>query len=253
MDWWVTGLIALCLAGVAVIGYGALRDRHKRQQRLAQLVNPPARFIPQLPADAESPTYLTRAQAHRNPPNPTPGAAGNDADTGDATAPHGLVDPGQLGRQLSAPGIRQVAVGYASADFVTDSAAGRAILDHPRILVSAEPIMAIRELIGPLEHMITDQSPIVIAAPAMDPEVLDTLQVNWIQRRLRVLVVLTRDPAPIDTICTTTGARLIGRFDLQSGYLADSDLGHCARWVSDSHTSYVMTPGHGAGTTPDQP
>lgn len=252
VDWWLTGLVVLCIAGVAVIGYGALRDRHNRLRRIAELSNPPARSIPQLPADAEPPTYLTRAQAHRSPTRASPASA-PAAQTTDSPDPAGPEQGVPLERQLTDPRTTQVGVGYASADFVTDAVSDRAVLHRPRVLVSAEPIMAIRELIGPLEHMIADRSAIVIAAPAMAPEVCETLQVNRIQGRIRVLAVLTKDPVPLDTICAASGARLIGRVDLQSGYVADADLGRCHCWVSDRTTSYLIPTGDGSHPAPDQP
>ncbi len=242
VDWWLIGLIALCVAGVAVIAYGALWDRRKYRQAVAQMLNPPARDIPQLPANAGTPAYVTRDQARRCPISPaqhvpatTTGAGGiSNAAALDAT------DRTELARQLTDPSTVTIPAGYASADFVTIPATGQAVLEHPLVLASAQPIMALRELIGLLEHVVVNRTGIVIAAPSMSGDVLETLAINRIQRRLAVLVVVSSDPSPIDSICAATGAHLTGRIDLQSGYLSASGLGNCYRWVSDGQTSYVI-------------
>ena len=108
--------------------------------------------------------------------------------------------------------------------------------------------MAIRELVTVLEHMITDASPLVVVAPSMAPDVLDTLEVNHLRRALDLVVLVSRDPVPIDTIVEATGATLISRVDLQTGYLSDQELGRCARWVSDRKASYLVAD-HPAGAT----
>jgi hypothetical protein len=225
MDGWTIGLIVMFAVGLAVIVFGALSDRRKNRRAVAEMLSPPPRTIPRLPADAARPHYVSALQARR------------------VTDPRPALDDDQqrrLGEQLKAPDTVRVRLGFASDAFVTDRPNARAVLDRPRALVCAEPIMAIRELIGVLEHMISDGSPLVVVAPAMSPEVLDTLEVNHLQRALDVVAILTRDPVPTDLIAQTTGATLISRVDLQTGYLSDHALGRCARWVSDRRSSYII-------------
>jgi hypothetical protein len=100
--------------------------------------------------------------------------------------------------------------------------------------------MNVRELISVVEHMIVDRTPLVVVAPSMAADVLDTLEVNHIQRKLDLLVVLTRDPVPTDAITRVTGATLVSRVDLQTGSLADRDLGRCRRWISDRRRSHIV-------------
>ncbi|QDP98382.1 hypothetical protein FOE78_22965 [Microlunatus elymi] len=225
MDAWLIGLIALLVVGIGVIAYGGLSDRRKHQREVTALLSPPPRTVPQLDPSARTPRYVTTLQAHRPP------AAGERPQLSDdqrETIKH------ELRSAVTVP------IGYSSEAFLTDRSTGWAVLDHPRVLVSAEPIMSVRELISIIEHMITDGDGLVIAAPSMAPDVLDTLEVNHIQRKIDLLVLLTRDPAPMDKIIETTGATLISRIDLQNGSVADRDLGHCDRWVSDRRSSHLI-------------
>lgn len=251
MDGWLIGLIALCVVGIAVIGFGAFWDRRRNRRATDRMLSPPARDIPQLPTDADPPVYVPAVEARRRASDPAAGMSHEDIDAARTSLDAG--DRAEPARRPEDDDTLRIAVGYASPDFVTEPATGRAILDEPRVLVAAEPVMAIRELLGPLEHMIADRTGIVIVVPSMAREVLDTLEVNLIQRRLQVLVVFTEDPEPADAICAATGARLVSRVDLQSGYVTDADLGRCRRWVCDRDASYLTPTGGGNGADPRQP
>ncbi|GAB3915928.1 hypothetical protein GCM10011575_23200 [Microlunatus endophyticus] len=225
MDGWLIGLIALVVIGVGLIAFGAFSDRRKNRRAVAEMLSPPPRTIPSMPPDAQRPRYLSTLQAHR------------------VTDPRPALDDDQqrhLAGQLKAAGTVRIPVGFAAPEFITDTGSGRAVIDSPRLLVSAEPIMAIRELISVLEHMITDHTALVVVAPTLSSEVLDTLVVNHLQRMIDVVAVVTRDPIPVDTIVEATGATLVSRIDLQNGYVSDQHLGRCDRWVSDRKVSYVV-------------
>jgi hypothetical protein len=234
MDGWVIGLIVLLAVGTAVIAYGGIADRRRHRRAVAQLLSPPPRTIPHLPAGAPAPRYLSAQQAHRPPANARP----------EPTA----TERGRLESELDRASTRTVPVGFASDGFVTDTATGRAVLDDARVLVSAEPIMNIRELVPAIEHMIIDGTPLVITAPAIAPDVLDTLEVNHIQRKLDLVVVVTRDPVATDMITEATGASLVSRVDLQTGSLADRDLGRCRHWVSERKRTRIVPYGLGEST-----
>ncbi|HEY9294156.1 MAG TPA: hypothetical protein VIP98_22970 [Microlunatus sp.] len=226
MDGWLIGLIALLVLGIGVIAYGGISDRRKHRREVTAVLSPPPRQVPHLDPGSPTPRYVSTLQAHRPPTSgERPSLTDDDRQT--------------IKQHLKA--ATTIPIGYASDAFVTDRSSGWAILDHPRILVSAEPIMSIRELISIIEHMITDRVSLVIAAPSMAPDVLDTLEVNHIQRKIDLIVLLTRDPVPMDKIIETTGATLVSRVDLQTGYVAERDLGHCERWVSDKHRSHLIT------------
>jgi hypothetical protein len=227
MDWWTIGLIAVIAVGLAAIVFGALSDRRKNRKAVTQMLSPPPRTIPQLPESTKPPHYLSGLQARRPPPS-------NERPALSEESRH------EIAHQLRSRETTKINIGYASEAFITDRGTRWAILDRPRVLTSAEPIMSIRELISVVEHMITDGSPLVVVAPSMAPDVLSTLEVNHIQRKIDLVVVLTQDPLPVDAIVEATGAQLVSRVDLQTGYLADADLGRCDRWVSDAKHSYLI-------------
>jgi hypothetical protein len=225
MDGWTIGLIVMFAIGLVVIVLGALLDRRKNQRAVAEMLSPPPRAIPRLPVDAPGPHYVSALQARR---------------VTDPRPPLGDDQRRDLDRQLRAPDTVRIPLGYASEAFVTDEPTARAVLDHPRVLVCVESIMAIRELIALLEHMITDHTPLVIVAPSMAPDVLDTLEVNHLRRSIDLIALLSRDPVAADRIVEATGATPVTRVDLQMGYLSDHELGRCDRWVSDRKSSYVV-------------
>jgi hypothetical protein len=227
MDGWTIGLIAILVVGVAVIAYGALSDRRRNRRAVTEMLSPPPRTIPRLPGNAPVPQYLSSVQARR-PSQQRPALDDQQQQT--------------ITEQLKASDTVRVKIGYASDAFITDPSSGRTVLDDPRILVCSESIMNIRELIAVLEHMIIDHTPLVVVARAMAPEVLDTLEVNHLQRRIDLVVLLSRDPLPTEVITAATGARPIERVDLQTGYVADHDLGRCSRWISDRRSSYIIGP-----------
>lgn len=226
MDTWVIGLIALCAVGVAVILFGALHDRRKNKARAAAMLAPPQRDIPSFTPENRAPQYLSELMARRPPASPAEALSARERTSIAAT--------------LQAETTTSIEVGYASKDFVTDRESGWAVLDAPRILVCAEVPGSIRELITVLEKVALTGTPLVIAAPSLSRSVLETLEVNVIQQRMRVLAVSTTDPAMIDSIAARTGARLVSRIDLQASYVTDAHLGRCGRWVADASTSWIV-------------
>lgn len=234
MEAWVIGIIAVVVLGLAAIAYGGIADRRKHRRAVQEMLSPPPRSIPHLDPDAAQPRYLTRAQA-RQPP---PGGGRPELDTAERD---------RISTELRDRSTVSLKIGYASDGFVTDTGTGRAVLDEPRVLVSAEPVMNIRELISVIEHMMTDGSPLVVVAPTFADVVLDTLEVNHIRQQIDLLAVVTRDPVLVDRITAATGAQLVSRIDLQTGYLADRDLGRCRRWVSDHRRSHIIDGATAAG------
>ena len=63
------------------------------------------------------------------------------------------------------------------------------MLDHPAVLVCADPVGSIRELLPVLERLMMTGTPLVVLAPDLAPEVRSTLEVNAIQQTMRLLAV----------------------------------------------------------------
>lgn len=229
MDPWSVGLAVLVVVGLVAIVFGALYDRRRNQRRAAEMLAPPSRTIPQFRGDAPSPHYLSELQARR-PPAPAPRAPG-------------VLDAEQrteITERLADDQTPMVGVGYASADFITDTTSRWAVLDHPVVCVCADEVVSIRELLGLLERLILSRTPLVLVAPELTRDVLGTLEVNQIQRRLAVVVVLLPDAGERQRLAELCGARPTQRSDRQAGYLPPEVLGRCDRWVSTATSSHVL-------------
>lgn len=227
MDLWTVGLVAVIVVGLALIVYGALRDRARNRRAREEMLSPPKRDIPRFRPDSPAPRYLSELQARRPPAD---------------TAPADLSEEERqtITVQLRETNAITVGVGYASKSFLTDPTSGWAVLDEPSVLVCAGPVQSIRELLPILERAAMAQQAVVIAAPSIADDVLATLEVNAIQRKLRLLTLAGSDKHSLATIAAHTGARPLDRSDLQAGYIPDDHLGRCRRWVSDKKQSWVL-------------
>lgn len=222
MEPWVVGLVVLVAAGLALIVYGALADRARNRRRAAEMLAPPQRSIPHLDPAARPPRYVTELQARRRPPT----GSGREAAGSGATIAEGT----------------EVGVGWASKDFATDSAGHQAVLDAPRVLVCDDAVATVRELLPVLEPSLRRRVPLVLVVPSLAPEVLQTLEVNVIQGKLDLLVVVA-DDAQRRSIAEISGATPVDRADRQSGFVPDDRYGRLARWVSTRDTSHLVKDG----------
>jgi hypothetical protein len=229
VDPWTVGLIAVIVIGLAVIVFGALSDRAKNKRAVAEMTAPPQRYIPQFRPDSAAPRYLSELQARRKP---------DDAEPTDLTS----AEREELARQIKDPSTTTIEAGYASRDFVTDSASSWAVLDAPRILVCSEPVESTRELLTIMEKLILSRSPLVVVAPALAKEVRGTLEVNRIRQKMDVNAVTASRTSDLAAVAAATGAQIRSRNDLQAGYAWLEHLGSCGRWVSSAKQSFVITP-----------
>ena len=226
MEPWIIGLIVLVAVGLGVIVYGALHDRARNRQRTAEMLAPPPRTIPQFSPDSRAPQYLSDLQARRPPP---------ETEATDLTPTQREL----ITAQLSDPATVTIRAGYASKDFATDRSSSWAVLESPRVLVCADPVTSMRELLAVVEKLIKSRTPVVLIAPAIADEVRTTLEVNKIRQLIKVVAV-TAPEGDLRVIAAATHAPLIDRADRQAGYLDLDRLGRCARWVSTPTTSHVV-------------
>ena len=226
MDPWQVGLIAVIVVGFGLIVFGALWDRARNQRRAREMLSPPPRVIPHFRPDAPAPHYLSDLQARRRP---------TGADGPALTAE----EREQINRQIADAHTVTVPTGYASRDFVTDATSGWAVLDHPAVLACPDPVDSIRELLPVLERLIMTGTPLVVLAPKLSPEVQGTLEVNAIQRTMRLLAVTPAAPA-LYSLAAACGADPVDRSDRQAGYIPAELLGRCERWVSTAKASHVI-------------
>lgn len=234
MDPWTIGIVVVIAVGVLVILYGALADRRRNKKAAVEMLSPPDRPIPHFSPETPPPQYLSELQARRRPADARP----TDLSTPERAA---------IARRLDDPSTPRVRVGMASRDFVTDQATNWAILDKPYVLVCAEPVTTIREILDLLEKVLPTGLPLVVVAPYLQGEVLTTLEVNAI-RQTMALLGIEAEGDDLQQIAALTGAAPIPRSDLQSNYASLDRLGRCERWVSTTTTSYVLNAsGHADG------
>ena len=137
---------------------------------------PAAPDHPPVPAGRAGPALPVRPAGRRSPADSRPAALTAE-------------DRKTITRQIADTQTVTIPAGYASRDFVTDPASGWAVLDRPAVLVCADPVETVRELLGVLEQLIMSRTPLVVVAPSLAPEVLATLEVNQIQQTMQLLAV----------------------------------------------------------------
>lgn len=236
----MVGLVALVVVGLAVIVYGALSDRAKNRRRAAAMLAPPERSIPGFEPSGRGPAYVSELQARRRPGSPSTssgdvatGSGSPSTSSGNVTTSSGNVTTG------SEDATVEVRAGWASRDFTTDAGRQQAVLEGPRVLVCADPVQTVRELLPVLERALPNRTPLVLVAPEVAPEVLATLEVNVIQGKLALLVVPADDDQRA-SICAVSGATPVDRSDRQSGFVSAERLGQVARWTSTREASYLV-------------
>jgi len=235
VDAWQIGLMVLIIAGLGLVVFGALWDRARNRRRAAEMLAPPPRTIPQFRPDAPPPHYLSDLQARRPRVDAEPTVLTPELRE-------------SIRREITGAQAVTIRAGYASRDFVTDPESGWAVLDQPAVLVCADPVESIRELLPVLEQLIMTTTPLVVVAPRLAGEVLATLEVNQIRRTMRLLAV-TPAAADLAGLAAACGATMIDRTDRQSGYLRADQLGHGQRWVSSAKTSHLIIPAELQHTT----
>ncbi len=216
-------LIAIVAVALVLTVYGALSDRAKNRRRAAEMLGPPQRDIPNLPADARSPAYVTEAQARRRPAG---GPAGGPAAPAPEPAPHERAE------------VVGIGAGYASADFVTVAGSHEVVLEDPLVLVCSDAVETIRELLPAVEQALRTGRPLVVVAPTIAQDALGTLEVNAIQGKVRGVAILADDAVRAQVV-EATGAGPVDAADRRSGWLDPSALGHATRWTSTRTSTSV--------------
>lgn len=216
------GIVAVVVIGVAVVAYGWLSDRTANKHRAAQVSGPPDRPIPGRADDAAEPSYELEPDllAERRYPNALDEAARD-----------------KLAAQLDeAPALPH---GWANEAFVTDPQTSWSVLDSPIVLVAAEPITTMRELLPVLDKARNQNAALLIAAPQLAGEVTATLAVNAATQHLPLCAIIV-EPKAAAELARHTGTYPVPRADLQAGYLPPGSLGHCDRFVAGPKRCWVL-------------
>lgn len=79
--------------------------------------------------------------------------------------------------------------GYASSYFVNDLKNFEVIYDNPYLLITSNPINSLNQIREVIEYVKTNNRPLVIVAEEINKEIISTLVLNNIQKKLKVVVV----------------------------------------------------------------
>lgn len=205
--------------GVAIILFGALWDRERAKRDVARLASPPDRSIPGY-ARSAPPTYVTDTR-----PTDAPSLALTDARRS------------QLAARIET--ATEFPVGMAAPEFVSDPPTGWAVLDDPSVLVCADRIETLHELLPSLERMILAGRGLVIVAPDLARDVQETLVVNHLHRTVRLLAVRA-DGELLADLAGACGATPLSRADLQAGWLPEEAFGSARTWLSTKTKSWSI-------------
>jgi len=218
MEWRI--IVGAAALGALALVLAFFSDRAARRRR-EQAALPPDRHIPQL-ALGQAPSYVS-AEAANTPP---------------ADAPSQDLPAAERAELKAAGSTPQLASGWADPRFVTDTESGWAVLHDPLVVVVDE-VASVRELLPLVEKAAAADSPLVIVTGSIDPDTLDTLAVNVVQRTRRALVV--RHPSSdLRVAALELGVDVLDRASLQAGWCPPTAFAHVTVWVSSRAGSWFI-------------
>lgn len=191
-------------------------------------------------ANAKNDTSRQLARADQSGPAASPTYISSDQLL-DQAPPAAVFTPDQeraLAAQLATATTTRIDTKLAAPTLATHTG-GRAILNNPRVLVCGDQIGQIRELLPILSAAHADRQPLVIAAPAIDADTLQTIIANKLAGTIEVAVVLGGDEALRD-LTAATGSPLTSLRERQAGGITTTQLGRPARFVADPEHSWII-------------
>lgn len=115
----------------------------------------------------------------------------------------------------------------------------RSIVRGALVLVCPDGIGSVAEVLKGLELARAHGTPMVLAAPWFDPELVDTLVVNM-ARGLLTSVPLLCPPQACTEVAEATGASPVSRADLQAGDVPPSVYGRALLVVADTQSCVLV-------------
>jgi chaperonin GroEL len=79
--------------------------------------------------------------------------------------------------------------GFASSYFVNDLKSFTTVYENPYVLITNEPINSINQIREVIEYIKANNKPLVLVAEEINKEILSTLVLNSIQKKLKIVVI----------------------------------------------------------------
>lgn len=79
--------------------------------------------------------------------------------------------------------------GFASSYFVNDLKNFEVVYENPYLLITSDPISSLNQIREIIEHVKSTNKPLVIVAEEINKEIISTLVLNNIQKKLKIVVV----------------------------------------------------------------
>ncbi|MFJ4779213.1 TCP-1/cpn60 chaperonin family protein [Streptomyces sp. NPDC088762] len=112
-----------------------------------------------------------------------------------------------FGVDLSIAGGCSIGAGYLSRRFVTDEENGEAVLHNPRVLLCADRLTQVEDVLPAMELAVEARRPLLVVAPGIDGEALATLAVNA-EQKIFVSVAVSLPAALLGDLALFTGGRV---------------------------------------------
>lgn len=218
------GVLTILVLGLLVLLVAIGLDWRSKRRVDRALATPPTTETP-AGEPLPTPDYVSADDLNRTRRDPVP------LTTDEAEA---------LTEASADPGTLHLASGLADTRQTNRTNPNQLVLEHALVLVVRDGIGSPREALQTLERAARGQESIVLASSAIDPEVVDMVTVN-VQQGVLSAATLVLGSDDLTRLATTTGATILGRADLQSGYVPHSAYGRAA-WVTSDADSTTVVP-----------
>lgn len=200
------GLLIILVVGFVILIAAALADRRSRQRAEGRLAKTPD----------DGPAYVTASELARR------------------SVATGPVDPSVKAALANATAL---ALTLVTPDLATNNKQVSVAADAA-VLVCADPVLTVRELL-PVLAVLPPGRPLVVAAPSLEPSVIDVLSANN-AAQTRVMQPISGQSSDLAQLADIAGAPLVSRTDLQAGAVGAQSLGRLALSVAGANGTQVL-------------
>merc|ERR1712174_185763 len=136
--------------------------------------------------------------------------------------------------------------GYISPYFITDAKTQKTILEDPHILLVEKKVSSLQQLVPLLEHVIKQQSSLLIIAEDVESEALATLVVNKLRAGIKVCAVKApgfgdNRKATMQDIAILTGGTVISEdIGMKLEEVTPNHLGQCKKLTVTKNDTVIL-------------